>query len=191
MNQNTPAPNYPAERRLRVAQAFRDHANETRSRGPCTRDLDPCEEDDRITADIRRRDHWTRWTRAYEAAVEEVRVAEGLLSSYEKPAGTRYYVSARQYEDAVICAGPFADHETALRAVPAVRRIAYELYPLTFPCSWGTCSTPPDVETAPVNERINAAFNAPPPPPAPAPAPKKARKRTPAGNRGVAAPLQG
>ena len=42
-----------------------------------------------------------------------------------------------------------------------------------------------------MNERINAAFNAPPPPPAPAPAPKKARKRTPAGNRGVAAPLQG
>ena len=50
-----------------------------------------------------------------------------------------------------------------------MRAVALELYPLTFPCSWGTASIPPGAEPVEVNERIRAALTAPPTPAPPAP----------------------
>lgn len=164
-----PSPDYPARRRLAVAQAFALYAERTRDAGPDLADLDLRDEDDRVTARGRQYQHRQEWNSQLWAAAEEVRVATGLVESYGRPPGTLYYVTARRGDSAVACAGPYSNHEEALRAVPRVRAVALELYPATFPCAWGTASIPPGEEPVEVNERIRAALTAPPTPAPPAP----------------------
>lgn len=145
-----------------MARAFLLHAERMEHSSPDLSDLDERDEDDWYTACRRRNTHRERYRDLRSACEVEVRVAEGLVESYGAPAGTRFYVTATQGEAVAVLAGPFESHETALRLVPSVRAATMKLYPLTFPCAWGTVSIPPGADALPVMQDIhNAVLNPP------------------------------
>lgn len=102
----------------------------------------------------------------------ELWIAARLWESRNAPAESRFYVTALRGEDVALLAGPYDDHETALRLVPRVKLEAQKVDPRAWTYRIGTSSLVPGPDDKGALNELLAR-----PEPIDTPAPAKGRRR--------------